>query len=234
MGRSTCSKMAIACAIFLTLPLSQVNADGRMPLKVAAVCMNSKCDTNANIEAFFSYRRQASQEGVIAVYRKHILWDSSSPAGGNEHLFWEKGPEKGLVVDSRIGRVALMICIEMSHNYSQSFAAAGVDLIVTISAWPDLWITYYDNLTKTNASSANCWHIVANQTGKVGHATDCGRSRIVDPSGKVIMDTGKEEGIIIVETDIGNECDPRLGSGAAARSAGRGCSSATAESSGRK
>jgi predicted amidohydrolase len=44
--------------------------------------------------------------------------------------------------------------------------------------------------------------VIAEQVGLVGHAQCYGHSRIVDPHGTVICDSGTAEGLIVWSTDI--------------------------------
>ena len=90
----------------------------------------------------------------------------------------------------------------MTQYLGTTLANEGADLLVTVSAWPSYEDKYYESYTKQNALIANRWHIVSNQVGSVGHTMDYGHSRIIDPNGNVIADTGKLEGIAIAETDI--------------------------------
>lgn len=139
-------------------------------------------------------------EGILGVHRKHKLWDAAT--GGNEHLCWKTGSKPGKVVESPIGKVGLMICIEMAFEFGLALRKAGADLLVTVSAWPDNAGKIYEHVTKQNASKAGCWHVVANQVGSVGHATDYGHSRIIDPGGNVLADTGSNEGMVIEKTTL--------------------------------
>jgi predicted amidohydrolase len=137
--------------------------------------------------------------GVIGKYRKRDLWDSET--GGNEHLSWEKGSDSG-VFDSSIGRVGLMICIEMSFGYGKRLSDEGADFLVTVSAWPNFAGHIYDEVSKSNAVDSGCWHIVSNQVGVVGHAVDYGHSRIVSPGGEIVVDTDAEEGMVFAVIDF--------------------------------
>jgi predicted amidohydrolase len=141
-------------------------------------------------------------EGVLARYRKSYLWDADD--NGNEHLFWTPGTDKGMVVDSPLGKIGLMICIEMSKYYLE-FGEKGADLIVTVSAWPaegGPYYGYYGGIARTPALNCHCWHVVADQVGTVGHTVDYGHSRIIDPEGTVIADTGADEGMVIAKTGL--------------------------------
>ena len=138
-------------------------------------------------------------DGVIGKYRKKHLWDSET--GGNEHLSWLTGTENG-VFDSPLGKVGLMICIEMWHDMGLKLAEDGADFLVTVSAWPSSGGDIFEDVSIKNALEAGRWHFVSNQVGSVGHAIDYGHSRIVAPSGVVVDDTGGVEGMVIVKTDI--------------------------------
>lgn len=140
-------------------------------------------------------------DGVIGKHRKRYLWDSSF--GGNEHLIWHTG-QVWDVVESPLGKVGLMICIEMGWYPGPVLANQGADLLVTSSGWPAFggdgggWDTY----TTGNASQANRWHVVSNQVGAAGYLNDYGHSRVVDPKGTIVCDTGAIEGLVIWATDI--------------------------------
>ena len=60
----------------------------------------------------------------------------------------------------------------------------------------------YEEVTRQSATGCDCWHVVANQVGGVGHVTAYGHSLIIDPSGDVIADTGAEEGMVVAETGV--------------------------------
>ncbi|MCX6031361.1 MAG: DJ-1/PfpI family protein [Chloroflexi bacterium] len=139
-------------------------------------------------------------EGVLARYRKSFLWDADD--NGNEHLFWTPGTDKGMVVKSPLGKIGLMICVEMSLGYGVELSEKGADLLVTVSAWPAEYGDFYRWAAKTTVLQCHCWHLVANQVGTVGYASDYGHSRIIDPNGTVIADTGSDEGMVIAQTGL--------------------------------
>lgn len=138
-------------------------------------------------------------DGVIGKYRKSNLWDAST--GGNENLSWERGKEI-VVLDSPIGKVGLIICIDMYYFVGDRVAKEGAELIATASAWPASSGGLYEDRSRQNALRNHLWHIVSNQVGTVGHAVDYGHSRIIDPKGNIIVDTGQKEGMVIAETDL--------------------------------
>jgi len=140
--------------------------------------------------------------GILGKYRKNYLWDLAS--GGNEDLFYIPGTTLG-VFDSPLGKISLIICADMYYDLGPILARNGADLLVTILAWPDdpQWeIDLYNRKTKENASQAHRWHVASNQVGPVSHYSCYGHSRIIDPNGNIVIDTGRAEGVIIAETDL--------------------------------
>ena len=135
-------------------------------------------------------------DGIIGKYRKINLW-----RGGKEHLCWKKGKDTG-VFDSPFGKVGLMICIDMHYWLGSELAKEGANFLVTVAAWPASGKKRFEEVTIENAAKTNLWHIVSNQVGSVGDLQDYGHSRIVDPNGNIIADTGDEEGFIIVKTEL--------------------------------
>jgi len=138
-------------------------------------------------------------EGVLGKHRKRYLADSSR--GGNEHRIWSAG-QVWDVVESPLGKVGLMICVEMGYYPGPVLANQGADLLVTSSGWPIGFDAMWHDFTTGNASRANRWHVVSNQFGAAGHFYDCGHSRVIDPKGTIVCDTEAMEGLVMWATDI--------------------------------
>jgi predicted amidohydrolase len=136
-------------------------------------------------------------EGVIGKHRKtfHV---------GNDSQIWSRGSGYE-VLDSPLGRVGLMICAELWSNGNYPgpvLASQGADLLVTSSAWWTSVASSWDALTKENAVRAQRWHVASQQVGAIGHAQCYGHSQVVDPSGRIVCDTGAAEGLVMWATDI--------------------------------
>jgi predicted amidohydrolase len=68
--------------------------------------------------------------GLRAVYRKLHLWD-------REKLWFTPGSEPPPVLDTRAGRVALMICYDLEFpELTRSVALAGAQLLLVPTNWP--------------------------------------------------------------------------------------------------
>jgi hypothetical protein len=53
-------------------------------------------------------------QGVFGKHRKYHLWGDDG-TGGNEPLIWQRGPDEPAVVASPLGKVGLIICVEMGY-----------------------------------------------------------------------------------------------------------------------
>jgi predicted amidohydrolase len=68
--------------------------------------------------------------GLRAVYRKLHLWDA-------EKLVFSAGEELPPVLDTRVGRLAVMICYDLEFpELTRSVALAGAQLLVVPTNWP--------------------------------------------------------------------------------------------------
>ncbi len=68
--------------------------------------------------------------GLRAVYRKLHLWDA-------EKLIFAAGSEPPPVIDTRVGRIALVICYDLEFpELTRSLALAGAQLLMVPTNWP--------------------------------------------------------------------------------------------------
>jgi predicted amidohydrolase len=94
-----------------------------------------------------------------------------------------------------------MICYDLRFpEMSRTLASSGSEILVVPSAWvkgkmkEEHWLT----MNKTRAIENGCYIISPDQVGNVY----CGRSLVVDPYGKILLDMKKKEGIRIVDISL--------------------------------
>jgi predicted amidohydrolase len=95
-----------------------------------------------------------------------------------------------------------MISVDMHYYLGPRLADEGADILVTVAAWKAFGAGWYETDTVENATRANRWHVVSNEVGSGGHVESYGHSRVISPDGDIVADTGSEEGMVIVETDL--------------------------------
>ena len=135
---------------------------------------------------------------VISTYRKIHLYDA---LGFRESDKMASGSKIAKPVKTTIGKVGMMICYDLRFpEMSRSLAAAGSEVLIAPSAWvkgnmkEEHWIT----INKTRAIENGCYVIAPDQVGNIY----CGRSLVVDPYGKVLLDMKKKQGIDYVDIDL--------------------------------
>ena len=135
---------------------------------------------------------------VISTYRKIHLYDA---LGFRESDKIISGSKITKPVKTSIGKIGMMICYDLRFpEISRSLAAGGSDVLVVPSAWvkgnmkEEHWIT----INKTRAIENGCYMIAPDQVGNIY----CGRSLVVDPYGKILLDMKKKQGIDFVNINL--------------------------------
>ena len=135
---------------------------------------------------------------VISKYRKIHLYDA---LGFRESDKMTSGSKIAKPVKTSIGKIGMMICYDLRFpEMSRSLAVAGSEVLVAPSAWvqgemkEEHWIT----INKTRAIENGCYVIAPDQVGNIY----CGRSIVVDPFGKILLDMKKKQGIGYVKIDL--------------------------------
>jgi predicted amidohydrolase len=136
-----------------------------------------------------------------AVYRKtHLL---STELVREESVFT---PGDRLVT-ARIGGwvVGLLVCYDLRFpEAARALAVAGAEILIVVSAWPEVRAEHWDIFTRSRAIENQAWLLASNRTGTDGPIAFCGRSRIVDPWGSIASSAGAgEEALICAELDRG-------------------------------
>lgn len=135
---------------------------------------------------------------IISKYRKIHLYDA---LGFRESDKMAPGSKITKPTKSKIGKLGMMICYDLRFpEMSRILASSGSEVIIAPSAWvkgnskEEHWIT----INKTRAIENGCYVVSPDQVGNIY----CGRSIVVDPYGKVILDMKKRQGIGYVDIDL--------------------------------
>src|SRR5579872_2495829 len=135
---------------------------------------------------------------VITTYRKIHLYDA---LGFKESAKLYPGSSITKPVKTNAGKMGMMICYDLRFpEMSRILASSGSEILVVPSAWvkgkmkEEHWIT----INKTRAIENGCYVISPDQVGNIY----CGRSVVIDPYGKILLDMKKREGIGIVDISL--------------------------------
>ena len=139
---------------------------------------------------------------IICYYDKINMFDVkiSKKEQHNESKTFKPG-NKLVTANLPWGRLGLTICYDLRFpEMSRILTLAGSEVLIAPSAWvkgpmkEEHWIT----INKTRAIENGCYVISPDQVGNIY----CGRSIVVDPFGKILLDMKKKQGIGYVEIDL--------------------------------
>lgn len=143
------------------------------------------------------------RDGVLGVYRK-------VHTGDLEKQLWQRGTDFP-VIDTSIGRIGSLICYDIVFPEApRTLALRGAEMIAMSTAWAPsspsnrAFERGYDLLTCCRALENQVWLVVAAQTGTDpdSGAEYLGCSRVVSPTGEVILDLGSDEGLGVASIDV--------------------------------
>lgn len=132
---------------------------------------------------------------VLSTYRKIHLYDA---LGFKESTKLEPGSKISAPMQTSVGKLGMLICYDLRFpEMSRILASSGSDILVAPSAWvkgkmkEEHWLA----INKTRAIENGCYIVAPDQVGNIY----CGRSVVIDPYGKILLDMKKKQGIGIVE-----------------------------------
>lgn len=131
----------------------------------------------------------------LATYDKRYLWD-------RENEFFVAG-KKSCVIDTRFGKLGLMICYDNEFpEVARELAKEGAEIILspTANMLPNEERQVLQ--IRTRAMDNQCFVACINRTGIEGALHYCGNSLVAGPDGEVIGRLGLTPGIIIVYIDL--------------------------------
>lgn len=134
-------------------------------------------------------------DGFIANYRKTHL-----PLG--EKNYFHYGNEIK-VFDTKVGRIALLVCYDFWFPESSRLAALkGAQIIVDVANWPVFDTDPWFALGPGVAASNKVWFVGVNRVGGEEFWPGFGGSLVVAPSGKVVLKANDKEGISYATIDL--------------------------------
>ncbi|MFH5804069.1 carbon-nitrogen hydrolase family protein [Alienimonas sp. DA493] len=136
----------------------------------------------------------------VAGYRKLFLFDG---AGAWEPSTFTPGTEH-VVAEFAGRRWGLSICYDLRFpELYRVLTDRGATVLVNCSAWPNVRWRHWDLLTRARAVENQAFFVGVNRCGTDGPLTMAGRSRVVAPTGELLVETGPdEEALLIADLDF--------------------------------
>ncbi|MEA2554663.1 MAG: hypothetical protein QOJ65_2839 [Fimbriimonadaceae bacterium] len=179
-----------------------------IPAQSSAIeCMQEACDQLGMVAvAGFAEKTPA------ALFNAAVLLEA-----GEEPRFYRKShlPELGLdkfveanqqplkVFDTKFGRIGVLICFDMRPpEATRVLALEGAELIVLPTNWPVGAEVSADFICIARAAENRVFFATCNRVGEENGFKFIGRSKIIDPVGKVLASAGDGEETIIADIDL--------------------------------
>jgi len=156
-------------------------------------CILEKCKVNGII---YDTAFVIGPDGYIGSYRKTHLWDK-------ENVRFTKGLNLP-VFDLGFVCLGIQICYEIGFpECTRSLTLQGADIIAYPSAFGKERYYAWDLASRSRALENGVYVIACNRTGlEKGETEFGGKSRIVDPSGKVLIEASLTDEVILSEIDL--------------------------------
>ncbi|GAA3388249.1 nitrilase-related carbon-nitrogen hydrolase [Cryptosporangium minutisporangium] len=166
-----------------------------------AVVVGGFCEAGED-SAVYNSAAVVDRSGVLAVYRKTHLWDA-------ERTVFSPGTAAPPVLDTRAGRIGVLICYDMEFpEMTRGLALAGADLLAVPTNWPLVPRPSGERppevVTAMAAARANRVYLACcDRTGtERGQAWTEGTA-IVDPDGWVVASAGPGVASALASCDLG-------------------------------
>lgn len=142
---------------------------------------------------------------LASKYRKLHLYDA---LGFRESSKLYPGSSVTRPAGSTVGKIGMMICYDLRFpEMSRILASSGSEVLVVPSAWvrgemkEEHWVT----INRARAIENGCYVVAPDQVGNIY----CGRSLVVDPFGRILLDMKKREGIGTAQISVDKVRDVR-------------------------
>ncbi|WP_226581024.1 carbon-nitrogen hydrolase family protein [Halobacillus litoralis] len=112
-----------------------------------------------------------------------------------------KGGEDPVVVQTPIGKIALMICWDLAFpEYAAYLSKQNVELILAPSAWESPYENPFASFASARAIDTTAYVAACNHTGDSGRLSFFGQSRVYSPDGTVISEYEQIKDKLVVTT----------------------------------
>jgi predicted amidohydrolase len=185
-----------------TARAAAVTADGDVVTALVSGCSSMRLYCVIGVllsdgERLWNSALLVGPDGVVGRYDKTHL-----PQLGVDN-FVEAGNRPYEVHETPIGRLGLQICYDWRFpEVTRTLALAGAELVAMPTCSPSSSVELADYIPRTRAVENAIFLVMVNRVGAEGPADFAGRSQAVDPDGRVLVDAGGREGLVLADLDL--------------------------------
>lgn len=146
----------------------------------------------ANSAPFF-----APNGRMMGVYRKIHLFGLME-----EDRYLQPGSSP-LTIDLPWGRTSIAICYDLRFpELFRRYALEETRMVIIPAEWPIARIDHWRTLLVARAIENQCYIVAVNAAGQIGDTVFGGHSMIVDPWGKIVVETGGTPQLVSAEIEM--------------------------------
>lgn len=133
--------------------------------------------------------------GILGTYRKiHLFREEKNGFAPGEDT---------VVIDTRFGRIGLATCYDIRFpELFRELVKKGAEIILVTAEFPIPRDEHWKVLLTARAIENQVFVLAANRVGRDKRQEYFGRSMVIDPWGKILLEGGSEEEILSCDVDI--------------------------------
>lgn len=121
----------------------------------------------------------------------------------DEHNYLTAGDQLGLFDYSEDVKIGAMICYDLRFpQLSRTLVNKGAKILVNTAQWPSARVDHWRSLLIARAIENQSFMIAVNRTGTSRDTEFPGHSMVIDPLGRIQLETSDDEDIYYAEIDL--------------------------------
>lgn len=147
-------------------------------------------------DRFYNTAVLVGPDGIVGKYRKMHL-----PFLGVDRFTWP-GDLGFPVFETPLGRIGILICFDLSFpEAARALKLGGAHILCVPTNWPEAAEVSCVHAPMVRAQENHVWLVTANRVGTEAGSTFRGQSRICDPDGRVLAQSGRAAGAITADIE---------------------------------
>jgi predicted amidohydrolase len=135
------------------------------------------------------------KEGVLGIYRKIHLFRE-------EKNYFSPGNEP-VIIDTKFGKVGLATCYDIRFpELTRELTKNGTEIVLVTAEFPSPRDNHWRVLLQARAIENQVFVIAVNRVGSDKRQEYFGSSMVIDPWGKVLVEGGDTEEVLVCDIDI--------------------------------
>ncbi|WP_226566548.1 carbon-nitrogen family hydrolase [Bacillus stratosphericus] len=162
---------------------------------IAGSILNKRAENEDITNTMYVFNRQGE---LVLDYDKIHLFRLM-----DEHNYLTAGDQLGLFTYHEHVKIGAMICYDLRFpQLSRTLVNKGAKVLVNTAQWPSARVDHWRSLLIARAIENQSFMIAVNRTGTSKDTKFPGHSMVIDPLGRILLETNDEEDIYYAEIDL--------------------------------